>query len=201
MIDRPAGTFDLDMPERPAVAGRSALHRRADLVDRAAMLAQRIGRAERAVGTDPRQKPAAGIAEQRAGLQQAATRSARRTECAARRAWPAWASRPRRQAARSRRYACGRARRSSGRVRGRHSDGRAGGPPRRWCRCRRTDRGWCRRDWTPPSGSGTAATRASGSDGPSCRHRPSGARRRCTAGSASPSASADPRSAPSANRS
>src|SRR4051794_18807588 len=71
MIDRAPGALDLDVPEGPAVAGRRALHRRADLVDRAAMLAQRIRRGQRAVGAHAGAMAPAGIAQHRAGLQQA----------------------------------------------------------------------------------------------------------------------------------
>src|SRR6266404_3856419 len=70
MVDWPAGAFDLDMPEGPAVAGGGPLHRRAGLMYRAALLAQRIGGGKRAVGPHAGEMAAAGIAQQRAGLQQ-----------------------------------------------------------------------------------------------------------------------------------
>ena len=58
--------FGLVMPEGPAVAGERALHMRADLMDRAL----RAGAGDRAVGTDFRLVPRAGIVKHRAGRDQ-----------------------------------------------------------------------------------------------------------------------------------
>src|SRR5437764_4029294 len=56
-VDRNEAAVTLDMPERPAVAGRGALEAGADRVDRAAML----GRDQAAVGANSRGKAPAAV--------------------------------------------------------------------------------------------------------------------------------------------
>src|SRR5262245_6675135 len=70
MIDRQARAGLLEVPEGPAVAGRCALYRGADLMDRAAMIAERIACRPRAVGAYARVHAATRIAGHGAGLQQ-----------------------------------------------------------------------------------------------------------------------------------
>src|SRR5205085_5124006 len=62
-VDRDEAAVALDMPERPTVAGRRALHAGADGVDRAAML----GRDQAAVRAHPRGEAAAAVDQHLAG--------------------------------------------------------------------------------------------------------------------------------------
>ena len=71
MVDGASRAGDVDVPVGPAVAGRRALHRGTHLVDRAAMITQRIRGRERTVGTHACMPLAGRVRQDRAGPQQA----------------------------------------------------------------------------------------------------------------------------------